>query len=60
MLSQLLTITFMLTAQHAVAQTNSSHLPEQLFLDIPVNNVLQNTSVLPLIEPWYSRYVEAI
>ncbi|KAF5575646.1 hypothetical protein FPCIR_13064 [Fusarium pseudocircinatum] len=60
MLSQLLTITLMLTAQHAVAQTNSSHLPEQLFLDIPINDVLQNTSILPLIEPWSSQYVEAI
>ncbi|CVL00324.1 uncharacterized protein FMAN_09813 [Fusarium mangiferae] len=60
MLSQLLTITLMLTAQHAVAKTNSSHLPEQLFLDIPINDVLQNTSMLPLIEPWSSRYVEAI
>ncbi|KAF5589029.1 uncharacterized protein FSUBG_11280 [Fusarium subglutinans] len=45
---------------HAVAQTNSSHLPEQLFLDIPINDVLQNTSIWPLIEPWSSRYVEAI
>ncbi|KAI1028176.1 hypothetical protein LB504_012525 [Fusarium proliferatum] len=55
MLSQLLTITL-----NAVAQKKSSHLPEQLFLDIPINDVLQNTSMLPLIEPWSSRYVEAI
>ncbi|KAG5806834.1 hypothetical protein H9Q74_009295 [Fusarium xylarioides] len=58
--SELLTITLLLSAQHAFAQTNSSHLPEQLFLDIPINDVLQNTSMLPLIEPWSSKYVEAI
>ncbi|EXM04445.1 hypothetical protein FOIG_04661 [Fusarium odoratissimum NRRL 54006] len=60
MLPQLLTITFVLSAQHAVALTNSSRLPEQLFLDIPTNDVLQNTSMLPLVESWSSKYVEAI
>jgi hypothetical protein len=60
MLSQLLTISLMLSAQLAVALTNSSQLPEQLFLDIPITDVLQNTSMLPLIEPWSSKYVEAI
>ncbi|KAF5691272.1 hypothetical protein FDENT_3506 [Fusarium denticulatum] len=60
MLPQLLTIILLLSAQHVVAQTNSSHLPEQLFLDIPINDVLQNTSILPLIEPWSSQYVKAI
>jgi hypothetical protein len=51
MLSQLLAITLVLSAQHAVALTNSSQLPEQLFLDIPINDVLPNTSMLPFIEP---------
>jgi hypothetical protein len=60
MLGQLLTITLLFTTQHAAAQTNSSYLPEQLFLDIPINDVLQNTSMLPLIGPWSSKYVEAI
>ncbi|KAL5598227.1 hypothetical protein FOBRF1_012020 [Fusarium oxysporum] len=60
MLPQLLTITLVLSAQHAVALTNSSRLPEQLFLDIPTNDVLQNTSMLPLVESWSSKYVEAI
>ncbi|KAM5362702.1 hypothetical protein ACJA88_013898 [Fusarium oxysporum] len=60
MLPQTLTITLVLSVQHAFALTNSSRLPEQLFLDIPINDVLQNTSMLPLVEPWSSKYVEAI
>ncbi|KIL89238.1 hypothetical protein FAVG1_07632 [Fusarium avenaceum] len=60
MLFQLMATTLVLGVQHVVALTNSSHLPEQLFLDIPINDILQNTSMLPLIEPWSSQYVEAI
>ncbi|KAG7410456.1 hypothetical protein Forpe1208_v009717 [Fusarium oxysporum f. sp. rapae] len=60
MLPQPLTITLVLSVQYAVALTNSSRLPEQLFLDIPINDVLQNTSMLPLVDPWSSKYVEAI
>ncbi|KAH6990151.1 hypothetical protein EDB80DRAFT_729579 [Ilyonectria destructans] len=33
---------------------------EQLFLDIPLYNILYNTSTLPLVEPWASTYVDAI
>ncbi|PYH77033.1 hypothetical protein BO82DRAFT_358568 [Aspergillus uvarum CBS 121591] len=37
-----------------------SPLPEQLFLDIPVADVLNKTARTRLVEPWASRYCTAI
>lgn len=35
-------------------------LVEQLFLDLPVDNVVQRADGLQLVEPWASQYVDAI
>ncbi|KAF9779933.1 hypothetical protein IL306_001061 [Fusarium sp. DS 682] len=35
-------------------------LPEQLFLDIPINDVIKKSALIPLFEPWSSNYVESI
>ncbi|KPM41815.1 hypothetical protein AK830_g4753 [Neonectria ditissima] len=35
-------------------------LVEQLFLDITLNDVINKTSVLPVVEPWATMYVDAI
>ncbi|KAF3385056.1 hypothetical protein F1880_002397 [Penicillium rolfsii] len=35
-------------------------LPEQLFLDLPVADVLNKTARIRMVEPWASRYCKAI
>lgn len=35
-------------------------LPEQLFLDLPIADVLDKDHWLPVVEPWASAYVNAI
>lgn len=52
-------------AQHVVAapsanDTVSSSPPEQLFLDLPIQDVLNNTAGMDVVEPWASMYVNAI
>lgn len=42
------------------ASTNYTESNEPLFLDIPINRVLNDTDDLGLVEPWASRYVAAI
>jgi hypothetical protein len=37
-----------------------SSLPEQLFLDLPVTEVINKTARIRMIEPWASRYCTAI
>lgn len=33
---------------------------EQLFLDLPIQDVLSNTAGMPVVEPWASMYVDGI
>lgn len=35
-------------------------LPEQLFLDLPIPDVLNKDHWLPVVEPWARAYVDAI
>lgn len=37
-----------------------SELVEQLFLDISLNDVLNRTSAIPVVEPWATMYVDSI
>ncbi|KAJ5100993.1 hypothetical protein N7456_007045 [Penicillium angulare] len=37
-----------------------SLLPEQLFLDLPVADVMNRTARIRMVEPWASRYCKAI
>lgn len=43
----------------ATAHVNYTTMPEQLFLDLPLQHVFDNSS-LPVVEPWASKYVNAI
>lgn len=51
-------------AQQLVAATSANEpeqsLPEQLFLDLHVQEVITNTSGMEVVEPWASMYVQAI
>lgn len=44
----------------AAALANYTEPVERLFLDIPLNDALYNTTMLPLVEPWASSYVDSI
>ncbi|GKZ17472.1 hypothetical protein AbraIFM66951_004774 [Aspergillus brasiliensis] len=37
-----------------------SSLPEQLFLDIPIADIINKTARIRLVEPWATRYCTAI
>jgi hypothetical protein len=43
-----------------VSSNATSSLPEQLFLDLRVQDVLDDTAGIDLVEPWASKYVEAL
>jgi hypothetical protein len=38
----------------------TSRLPEQPFLDLRVQDVLDNTAGIDPVEPWATRYIEAL
>ncbi|KAH7150530.1 hypothetical protein B0J13DRAFT_550330 [Dactylonectria estremocensis] len=40
--------------------TNPLPLVERLFLDLPLQEVISNTSTMNVVEPWASMYVDAI
>jgi hypothetical protein len=53
-------------AQHVFATTpnvssnTASTLPEQLFLNLRVQDVLENNTAMILVEPWATKYVESL
>jgi hypothetical protein len=43
-----------------ISRNATSRLPEQLFLDLRVQDVLDNTAGIDPVEPWATRYIEAL
>ncbi|KAK7414572.1 hypothetical protein QQX98_006600 [Neonectria punicea] len=60
MANQLSSLIFIMSLNFAAALANYTEPVEQLFLDIPLNDLLYNTSIIPLVEPWASSYVDSL
>ncbi|KAF5533945.1 hypothetical protein FPHYL_13530 [Fusarium phyllophilum] len=57
---QSLVFIFVLGVKLVLTLEDDASMPEQLFLDVPLNEILGNASTRPLVEPWSSAYVEAV
>jgi hypothetical protein len=43
-----------------VSSSTASTLPEQLFLDLRMQDVLEDNTAMILVEPWATKYVESL